>query len=246
MRTLLIRLAGPMQAWGTQSRFSIRDTGLEPSKSGVIGLLCAALGKPRDESDPGPWPSLAQLASLRMGVRVDREGSMKADFHTAGGTHRKGEVYGVYRASGGISPDAVPSTRYYLANADFLVGLEAGDSGLLVSLDRALSEPKWQLYLGRKSFVPSVPIRLPDSPPFGPSVREQALEEALRSYPWFLMTGSGDEPPDKLRLVIETDTQAAEVRRDVPVCFATRRFALRMVKTEFIGRNELLVEDVSL
>ena len=40
MSTLLLRLAGPMQSWGVQSRFSVRDTGLEPSKSGVIGLLC--------------------------------------------------------------------------------------------------------------------------------------------------------------------------------------------------------------
>ena len=49
MSVLLMRLAGPMQSWGTQSRFGHRDTGTEPSKSGVIGLLCAALGWPRDQ-----------------------------------------------------------------------------------------------------------------------------------------------------------------------------------------------------
>jgi CRISPR-associated Cas5-like protein len=38
-----------MQSWGTQSRFTVRDTGLEPSKSGIVGLLCAALGRPRRE-----------------------------------------------------------------------------------------------------------------------------------------------------------------------------------------------------
>ncbi len=48
MSTLLLRLAGPMQSWGVQSRFTIRGTGLEPSKSGVIGLVCAALGRPND------------------------------------------------------------------------------------------------------------------------------------------------------------------------------------------------------
>ena len=48
MSVLLMRLAGPMQSWGTRSRFSNRDTGLEPSRSGVIGLLCAALGRPRE------------------------------------------------------------------------------------------------------------------------------------------------------------------------------------------------------
>jgi len=83
MTTLLLRLAGPMQSWGTQSRFDHRDTGLEPSKSGVVGLLCAALGRPRaaDGSD---------LAALRMGVRVDREGVLKVDYQTAGSYHRSG------------------------------------------------------------------------------------------------------------------------------------------------------------
>ena len=44
MNTLLLRLAGPMQSWGTQSRFFTRDTGLEPSKSGVIGPALRRLG----------------------------------------------------------------------------------------------------------------------------------------------------------------------------------------------------------
>ena len=44
MSVLLLRLAAPMQSWGTTSRFIHRDTGLEPSKSGIIGLLCAGPG----------------------------------------------------------------------------------------------------------------------------------------------------------------------------------------------------------
>src|SRR4030043_150082 len=83
MAVLLIRLCGPMQSWGTQSRFSNRDTELEPSKSGVIGLLCAALGKPRDEREAQIPPSINELSALKMGVRVDREGAVKCDYHTA-------------------------------------------------------------------------------------------------------------------------------------------------------------------
>ena len=41
MSVLLLRLSGPMQSWGVQSRFTVRDTGLEPSKSGVVGLIAA-------------------------------------------------------------------------------------------------------------------------------------------------------------------------------------------------------------
>src|SRR5262245_44963159 len=88
MSVLLLRLAGPMQSWGTQSRFSVRDTGLEPSKSGVVGLLCAALGRKRHEP-------LDDLARLQMGVRADRPGRVARDYHTAGGERRAGSVLGL-------------------------------------------------------------------------------------------------------------------------------------------------------
>ena len=51
MATLLLRLAAPLQAWGADSKFETRKTGREPTKSGVIGLLAAALGLRRDESE---------------------------------------------------------------------------------------------------------------------------------------------------------------------------------------------------
>ena len=70
MATLLLRLAAPLQAWGADSKFETRKTNREPTKSGVIGLLAAALGLRRDESE-----GLARLTGLRFGVRVEREGS---------------------------------------------------------------------------------------------------------------------------------------------------------------------------
>lgn len=78
MSTLLLRLAGPMQAWGTESQFEIRKTNREPTKSGIIGLLAAAMGLRRDEP-------LDQLMQLHFGVRVDREGVLLRDFHMARG-----------------------------------------------------------------------------------------------------------------------------------------------------------------
>lgn len=76
MSTLLLRLAGPLQSWGTDSKFEVRRTENEPSKSGVIGLVAAALGIRRNEE-------ISELNSLRMGVRVDQEGKLMRDFHTA-------------------------------------------------------------------------------------------------------------------------------------------------------------------
>lgn len=212
MSVLLLRLAGPMQSWGVQSRFTVRDTGLEPSKSGVVGLLCAALGRRRHEP-------VDDLAALVMGVRVDQEGVMARDYHTAG----KG---GMLKADGSVDQDRlVVSTRYYLADARFLVGLAGDDLDLLARLHASLRDPHWLLYLGRKAFVPGEPVWLADG------LRSQDLENALHDYPWL-----GCDPkkrPEQVRLVVE-DPAGAEVRPDQPLSFADRRFAPRRVRTGFV------------
>lgn len=222
--TLLLRLQGPMQSWGTQSRFEQRDTGREPSKSGVIGLLCAALGRPRVEP-------LDDLAALRMGVRVDQEGKLEADYHTTGGGTWRDHQYGVASVGGGLG-GTVLSQRFYLADADFLVGLEGDGSeqeALLQELDRSLQRPVWALCLGRKSMVPARPPRLPDVPPYGPGLRVGSVRETLLSYPW-------PAKAQRLRFVWEAETSiGGEVRMDVPVSFVPgdRRFRERVVRTEF-------------
>lgn len=231
MMTLLLRLTGPMQSWGTQGRYEVRDTDHEPSKSGVVGLLCASLGRRREEP-------VDDLAKLTMGVRVDREGSLHMDYQTAGGVHRRGESYGVAKADGS-KPDTVVSRRYYLANADFLVGLEAttvAQEALLRELDAALAAPVWQLALGRKAFVPGVPPRLPDTAPLGPGLREGKVIDVLRSYPW--QDARGETLPASVRFVLDASPgSTADVRADVPLSFvsAARRFTTRYVQTEYHG-----------
>lgn len=153
MAVLLLRLAAPMQSWGTDdSKYETRKTGREPSKSGVIGMIAAALGYRRDESE-----KLRDLNQLHFGVRVDREGKLLRDFHMA----RAGK-------------DSYLTNRYYLADAIFLVGLE-GDPVLLTELAYALSHPVFPLYLGRRSCPPTLPICL--------GIRECDLSDALRNEP---------------------------------------------------------------
>ncbi|MFJ5588398.1 type I-E CRISPR-associated protein Cas5/CasD [Streptomyces noursei] len=85
--TLLLRLEGLLQAWGTRSHFHNRDTLPRPTKSGVIGLLAAADGHDRDEhrTAEDDFLPLTTLAQLRFGVRADRPGTLVEDFHTTGG-----------------------------------------------------------------------------------------------------------------------------------------------------------------
>lgn len=229
MKTLLMRLAGPMQSWGTQSRFRERDTGLEPSKSGVIGLLCAALGRPREEP-------VADLAALVMGVRVEHEGALRRDYQTAGGWHRRADAgYGVAKADGKPG-GTVLSDRYYLADADFLVGLSGEDEELLRRLDAALADPQWPLCLGRKAFVPAVPVRLPQG-----GMVDGDAETVLRKYPWLGCHRPGERKRDQLRLVLESTQGNGARRQDVPVSFALgrREFRVRYVATDFVSLASL-------
>ncbi|MEV6973738.1 type I-E CRISPR-associated protein Cas5/CasD [Kitasatospora sp. NPDC093806] len=75
---LLLRLAAPLQAWGAGSRFDRRGTQPHPTKSGVVGLAAAALGRDRAED-------VGDLAALRFGVRADRPGTPVHDYHVVGG-----------------------------------------------------------------------------------------------------------------------------------------------------------------
>ncbi len=198
-----------MQSWGTYSRFSERDSGKEPSKSGVIGLLCAALGRPRHAD-------LSDLASLRMAVRVDREGVFSKDFQTALNVPRAGNP----------GDSTVISNRYYLADACFLVALD-GDRDLIASLRASLDVPHWELFLGRRSFVPSAPILIDGTESF------EDARTAIRSFKWI---GRRDtRRPDSLRAVVECGAGEGETRMDVPISFERREFALRHVMTEWIA-----------
>ena len=66
MQYLALMLDAPLQSWGFASRFQRRTTGSHPTKSGVVGLLCAALGLAKGSDEEREW--LPRLAALRMTV----------------------------------------------------------------------------------------------------------------------------------------------------------------------------------
>lgn len=215
MATLLLRLVAPMQSWGISSRFTVRETAREPSKSGVIGLLCAALGRPREEP-------VDDLAALRLGVRVDRPGLVAVDYHTA---------LDVYKAGGGPPKSTEVSRRYYLAEAAFLIGLEGPDGELLDRIFRALENPHWPLFLGRKAFVPSKSVWLPDG-------RTDAdLLTALQNYPWLGNDKDEYQQIEQIRIAVDDPTGSA-VRHDLPISFelGNRRFAPRRLSIRGIPK----------
>lgn len=220
----------PMQSWGTRSRGVIRDTTSEPTKSGVVGLIAAALGISREDDH-----AIADLARLRLAVRVDREGILERDFHTTQNVP----------TTKGTGHRTVVSERYYLADALFLVVLE-GDEHLLSRIASAVDRPHWPIFFGRRAFVPARPLLPPNG---GPVV--STAEDLLAREPWLETSKtvrdielSKDERVD-LRTVTDcpaTDKRA-EVRHDHPVSLAEgrRRYATRTVLVEQVSLTDSMI-----
>ena len=220
MPTLLLRLVGPMQSWGTTSRFDQRDTGKEPSKSGVIGLLAAALGIDREN-----WIDIEPLTCLSIGVRHDRPGVPKRDYQTAGcaATDTIIKADGTQAKDGGVVSD-----RFYLADAAFLVGLEGGNRSFLEQTHAALRDPVWPLALGRKSYVPSEPIWIENG------VQDVPLKDALARWPWIATPRRWEDLPEKLLVSFESGDGSGVLKMDQPLSsFAERRFGARFVISEW-------------
>ncbi|MCS4492463.1 MULTISPECIES: type I-E CRISPR-associated protein Cas5/CasD [unclassified Corynebacterium] len=206
MTVLLLRFAGPLQAWGDSSRFVYRTTRSEPTKSGVIGLLAAAQGRSRADD-------VSDLVGLRLGVRADQAGKLIKDFQT--------EID--WRNS-----KAKPLTyRHYLADAKFLVGIE-GERELLEGLAESIKKPAYPLFLGRRSCTPTGKIVL--------GFKEDTLDDALDQHPWLAADWYRRKQPQSLRLPISTDCEVGdkpdELIRDIPISFGyeNRKHALRPVR----------------
>ena len=155
MAVLLLRLAAPLQAWGSSSKFIVRSTEREPTKSGVVGMIAAAMGIQRNDDAK----KLAPLAQLRFGVRADKEGILLKDFHMVHG-YKIADV----------------TERYYLSDAVFLAVLECDDKKLLEEIAAALQKPVYPLYLGRKSCPPTLPVVL--------GVKDEDMLTALKNEPF--------------------------------------------------------------
>lgn len=188
---LLLRLEGPLQSWGTRARWDVRDTGLEPTKSGVVGLLGCATGLPRGSHE------LEEMdRALRFGVRVDRPGIISVDYQTVSGYHRT--AAGDFRCANNYTvrtltqalhhgESTIVSPRDYLHDARFLVALGSDDEAILRKLAGEVPHPEWRgdvrrpawpLYLGRKSCVPTRPVFCRLTEEYGD------VEDALRHETW--------------------------------------------------------------
>ena len=207
MAVLLIRLAAPLQSWGADSKFETRRTNREPTKSGVIGLLAAAVGLRRDQTK-----ELEALNRLHFGVRIDKEGKLLVDFHMANNPDKRTANYLTY--------------RHYLQDAVFLVGIESEDAKMLEDLNDALKHPFFPLCLGRRSCPPTLPLTL--------GIRQGKLLEVLQEE--LVLCQRSKEESLRIVMDAEPGEYGSAVQKDVPLSFDQRhrQYGYRSAKEVYV------------
>ena len=213
---IMLRLEGALQSWGESSAWDNRGTENYPTKSGILGRLACAMGLPSDSEE------IFRLnQETRLGIRVDRQGTAVCDFHTVQGMPRVLNAAGKPRGN-------IVSYRWYLQDASFLAVLEVPEPWQ-TRIEQALKDPRWCLYLGRKTCGPTRPVW------DGIHGEYETILDALRRYP---AAGRADEI-----LPYETECAFPEgsslSRADVTV--GQRKFERRKVWRGAVRRDALCI-----
>jgi CRISPR system Cascade subunit CasD len=158
---LILKLQGPMQAWGEHSFEGTRPSGNFPSRSALLGLLGACLGIRRNE-----YVLQQQLAdSVLFAVRKDGRqvktvwGEVKAlpaikmtDYHTVKDARED------YR--GLKSHETIQTWREYLLDAEYTIAIWRNEGAVfsVAELEAAIRKPIFTPYLGRRSCPLAQPL----------------------------------------------------------------------------------------
>lgn len=139
MKTILLKLKGPMQSWGTSSHFETRNTDYYPSKSAVIGIIAASFGYRRDQ-DQDQEKAIKALNELDFALRVDQPGTLLRDYHIAQKYKKTGEFERTY-----------VTNRYYMEDAVFVVAISHANDRRVEEIYEALQHPYFSPFMGRRS-----------------------------------------------------------------------------------------------
>ena len=218
MRTILLKFAGPLQSWGTNSRFEVRSTDRYPSRSAVVGVLAASFGYSRDDE------RIREFDKLDYAVRVDQPGELLNDYHVARRFKPNGAIDQVY-----------VTERHYLQDAVFVVALGNDDEQLMTDIEHALKHPYFQPFLGRRSN--------PLTADFFVSTRDKNVVASLEDLEWQASAWYRRKHTGKVRLTIYADAHLIEacsrqMVRDRVISFSQRE---RLHGYRAVGRKDTVV-----
>ena len=245
---LIFRLYGALASWGDIAVGDIRPSYRYPSKSAIIGLTAAALGVERDENE-----KQTELVKLLFSVRVDALGNPIEDYHTIQAPSeqaikndrdkafwtRVDEIeaikWRVIQSKSNAEAGAIQSRRTYYCDSLYTIALCENKIdqinwhilGLsaIQDLVQFLKEPRFVLYLGRKS----CPLGLPLEPQI------QAAKNCERAFQQAEFKFSDELKPiynhaKSIQYFSEEELENSQIkltRRDQPVNRASWQFTER-------------------
>jgi len=204
-------LDAPMQSWGYQSRFDRRTSFSFPTKSGIIGMICAAMGVDRSNPD-----ILQELSILKMTMLMFQNNGRLTDFHTVGGGwDKKSDAGHIVNTAQGRVGSTVITRREYLQQSKYGV-LIMGEPLFLKKIADALYDPKWGIWLGRKSCIPATPVCQ------GIFFDDQAAINHLENI--------AGNPVQRTMEEAYSFEEGSDTLNDIPVHFGKRRYSPRRVR----------------
>ncbi|MCB5125426.1 type I-E CRISPR-associated protein Cas5/CasD [Streptococcus mutans] len=208
MKTILLKFAGPLQSWGTNSHFETRHTDFYPSKSAVIGMIAASLGYRRNEDE-----KIRKLNELDFAVRVDQQGNLLRDWHNAKSDKRK---------------DPYTTNRYYLEDAIFVVAISHQNYAFIQMIEDGLRSPYFQPFMGRRACPLPVDFIVQVT---NDSALDSLKQLDWQAATWYMKRQSTD---DRISLEIYTDSyltgkESYQLRQDKVLSFSQkeRKFGFR-------------------
>lgn len=159
---LLLWFEAPLQAWGYDSKFSSRQTNDFPTKSGIYGIYLSALGLKGEQKQ-----ILKELSGFNQTIFAfskDLGTPTLVDYHMVGSGYNKEDKWESFLiprkedgsfavAANGYGGSKI-TYRHYLQNAFFAVIQELNED-LCNRITKALLNPTFDIYLGRKNCVPT-------------------------------------------------------------------------------------------
>ena len=217
--TILLWLEGPFQSWGTGSLFYQREAGLAPTKSGVAGIICTALGRNNEQKE---W--LEQFSKVSMTVsgfipEKEKTPVILSDFQGLGAGYDDKDAWETRMTpknsqgknlSGGRNKILV---KKYIQSMSFACILESENIELMQEIANGMQHPVYVFSLGRKSCLPT----------------EQVFQGSFSSMQEALERLQQLQEEKRLKNVLsisETEQNETDILmtvKDVPVCFGQKK-----------------------
>ena len=210
---LVIRLEAPMQSYGLHSPNDQKTTFSFPTKSAIVGLICASLDIQRDDEN-----NISEISKLKtIVIETPYKNICKnllIDFQTAGGGKFNDDRKKIKNVNGKIKSNIIIN-KHYMVDTKFFVILE-GSELLIEKCANGLKHPCRPLFLGRKKCIPSAPIF-------------NGIYNSYKEACEFLKKNGLN--PDTFNGMRDVDNyeEGDDTLNDVPINFLTKKYGIRRV-----------------